>query len=51
MMADASLRDGQRAAICAALAQADKCLVDGADEYLQLLHVASVAQQAICGTA
>lgn len=42
-----ALKDTQRATICTALAVADKCLVDGADEFLQLLHVASVAQQAI----
>ncbi len=44
----ATLKDHQRAKICTVLAVADKCLVDGADEFLQLLHVASVAQQAIC---
>lgn len=48
LLEDATLKDPQRAKICTVLAEADKCLVDGADEFLQLLHVASVAQQAIC---
>jgi replication factor C subunit 2/4 len=48
LLKDQSLKDPQRARICTVLAEADKCLVDGADEFLQLLHVASVAQQAIC---
>ena len=48
LLKDVTLKDPQRAKICTVLAQADKCLVDGADEFLQLLHVASVAQQAIC---
>ena len=51
ILQDASLQDKQRARICTALAEADKCLVDGSDEFLQLLHVASVAQQAIQGAA
>ena len=51
ILKDASLQDKQRARICTALAEADKCLVDGSDEFLQLLHVASVAQQAIQGAA
>lgn len=51
LLKESSLKDTQRAAVCTALAEADKCLVDGADEFLQLLHVASVAQQAISGTS
>ena len=47
ILRDSSLKDKQRARICTALAEADKCLVDGSDEFLQLLHVASVAQLAI----
>ena len=50
ILRDTSLQDKQRARICTALAEADKCLVDGSDEFLQLLHVASVAQLAIQGT-
>ncbi|CAL5218787.1 g509 [Coccomyxa viridis] len=51
ILRDTSLKDKQRACICTALAEADKCLVDGSDEFLQLLHVASVAQMSIQGTA
>lgn len=39
------LSDKQRAEICELLAEADKDLIDGADEYLQLLNVAGSAQQ------
>ncbi|PKA64764.1 hypothetical protein AXF42_Ash016795 [Apostasia shenzhenica] len=35
------ISDEQKAKICERLAEADKCLVDGADEYLQLIDVAS----------
>ena len=44
-------RTSSEARICTALAEADKCLVDGSDEFLQLLNVASVAQLSIQGTA
>ena len=40
----AALTDIQRAKICELLAAADKDLIDGSDEYLQLLHVAGSAQ-------
>lgn len=39
------LSDKQRAVICELLAEADKDLVDGADEFLQLLNVAGSTQQ------
>lgn len=42
------ISDEQKARICKSLAEADKCLVDGADEYLQLLDVASNAIRALC---
>lgn len=42
------LADRQRAAVCTALAVANKDLVDGADEHLQLLHVAASTQRALC---
>lgn len=42
------ISDEQKARICKRLAEADKCLVDGADEYLQLLDVASHTMQALC---
>ena len=51
ILRDSGLKDKQRARICTALAEADKCLVDGSDEFLQLLNVASVAQLSIQGTA
>lgn len=41
------LSDEQKARICKKFAEADKCLVDGADEYLQLLNVASSTMQAL----
>jgi replication factor C subunit 2/4 len=43
----ARITDAQRAAACAALAAADKALVDGADEYLQLLNVLARVQGAL----
>ena len=36
-----------KAIVCRQLAATDKCLVDGADETLQLLHVAAVTMQAM----
>ncbi|KAK4490127.1 hypothetical protein RD792_000784 [Penstemon davidsonii] len=42
------ITDEQKAKICKKFAEADKCLVDGADEYLQLLDVASTTMRAIC---
>lgn len=41
------ITDEQKAKICKKFAEADKCLVDGADEYLQLLNVASTTMQAL----
>ncbi|XP_058097450.1 replication factor C subunit 2 isoform X1 [Magnolia sinica] len=42
------ISDEQKARICKRLAEADKCLIDGADEYLQLLDVASNTMRALC---
>lgn len=42
------ISDVQKARICKRLAEADKCLVDGADEYLQLMDVASHSMRALC---
>ncbi|PHT50250.1 Replication factor C subunit 4, partial [Capsicum baccatum] len=42
-----NISDEQKARICKKFAEADKCLVDGADEYLQLLNVASSTMQAL----
>ena len=47
VLTDKQLRDEQRAAAAAALALADKALADGADEFLQLLNMASQLQQAV----
>lgn len=43
----AAFSDTQRAKICELLASADKDLIDGADEFLQLLNVAGSMQSDI----
>lgn len=45
---DEQLSDSQKALICERVAEADKCLIDGADEYLQLLDVASSTMRFFC---
>ena len=47
LLKDEGLADAQRGRICTAIAEADKALVDGSDEFLQLLNVASTAQRTI----
>lgn len=42
------ISDDQKANICKKLGEVDKCLIDGADEYLQLLDVASVTMRVLC---
>ncbi|CAL9173749.1 unnamed protein product [Musa hybrid cultivar] len=42
------ISDEQKARICKKLGEADKCLIDGADEYLQLMAVASHTIRALC---
>ncbi|KAH0650788.1 hypothetical protein KY289_031031 [Solanum tuberosum] len=42
-----NISDEQKARICKKFAEADKCLVDEADEYLELLNVASSTMQAL----
>ncbi|CAB4297384.1 unnamed protein product [Prunus armeniaca] len=42
------ISDEQKARICKKMGEADKRLVDGADEYLQLLDVASSVMRAMC---
>jgi replication factor C subunit 2/4 len=42
------ISDEQKARICKKLGEADKRLVDGGDEYLQLLDVASNTMRALC---
>ncbi len=44
-----SLTDRQRALIAEALAASDKHLVDGSDEFLQLLNVAAKVQGIMAG--
>ena len=51
VLADSALGDAAKGAILGRLAEADKKLVDGADEFLQLLDVASHAQLVVCGRA
>ncbi|XP_047335033.1 replication factor C subunit 2 [Impatiens glandulifera] len=42
------LSDAQKANICKKFGEADKCLVDGADEYIQLLGIASHTMRVVC---
>ncbi|KAI8472422.1 MAG: putative replication factor C 37 kDa subunit [Monoraphidium minutum] len=42
---------GARAAACEALAESDKALQDGADEFLQLMHVGAQLQKALAPAA
>ncbi|XP_008781582.1 replication factor C subunit 2 [Phoenix dactylifera] len=42
------ISDEQKARICKKLGESDKCLIDGADEYLQLMDVACHAMRALC---
>ena len=51
LMTRPGLRDVQRAKVLVALSVADKSLVDGADELLQLLSVSSQVQQALAVSA
>lgn len=41
------LSDGQKSKICEAIAVSESCLLDGANEYLQLLNVASVLMKTL----
>ncbi|KAH9621244.1 hypothetical protein KSS87_003908 [Heliosperma pusillum] len=43
--------DEQKARVFKKMGEADKCLVDGADEYLQLLDVTSNTMRALCNMA
>ncbi len=49
LLQDHGLKDLQRAKVCQVLAEADKDLIDGSDEFLQLVHVASYTQRVLCG--
>ena len=48
---DDGVSESARAAVLSALAAADKALVDGADEQLQLLSVGAATQKALCASA
>ncbi|KMZ57846.1 Replication factor C subunit [Zostera marina] len=41
------ISDEQKAKICKRMAEADKCLIDGANEYLQLMDVASFTMRVL----
>eukprot|EP00640_Fibrocapsa_japonica_P004976 CAMPEP_0113950796 /NCGR_PEP_ID=MMETSP1339-20121228/82601_1 /TAXON_ID=94617 /ORGANISM="Fibrocapsa japonica" /LENGTH=214 /DNA_ID=CAMNT_0000958767 /DNA_START=51 /DNA_END=695 /DNA_ORIENTATION=- /assembly_acc=CAM_ASM_000762 len=43
------IEDIHKAAICLRIAEADKCLNDGASEALQLLDIAAVIMRQVCG--
>lgn len=49
IIADESIIDIRKARICAQLGEADYCLSDGADEFLQLLRVGSSTMGCLCG--
>ena len=49
LLADASVGDAVKGRILGQLAETDKHLVDGSDEFLQLLAVGAHAQQALMG--
>lgn len=48
LISDAKVTDVQKANILLKISEADKNLTDGCDEYLQLLHVASVMMKTFC---
>ena len=45
LVSSTSLSDLAKANVSIGMAESDKCLLDGADDYLQLLHVCSLLQQ------
>jgi len=42
------MSDKQKSLILESVAASDKCLADGADEYLQLMSVGSATMQTLC---
>ena len=44
-----SMSDNNKAEICEKLALAESCLLDGADEYLQIMSVATTIMKAVWG--
>lgn len=51
VLKEENIKDLQKAKVCQVLAEADKDLIDGSDEFLQLVHVASYTQRVLCGAA
>ena len=51
LLEQGELSELQLAEIAQVLAEADKHLTDGADEFLQLMHVASKSQRVIANVA
>ncbi|CAM9580990.1 unnamed protein product [Ectocarpus sp. 12 AP-2014] len=47
-VADTTIPDHKKADICRRIAEADRCLIDGCNEELQLLDLASVAARSCC---
>jgi replication factor C subunit 2/4 len=47
MVEDGTLSDTQKARIAAKLAEVDKCLLDGADEELQLLSLLALVRNTL----
>jgi hypothetical protein len=45
LLLEGTVKDRQRAAVFEAIAQSDRDLVDGCDEFLQLLKVGSIIQR------
>jgi hypothetical protein len=51
LLADVKLAESAKGRVLGRLAEADKKLVDGADEFLQLLDVAAYTQLVVCNRA
>jgi replication factor C subunit 2/4 len=49
LLGDASVADDRKAKVWEVVGEADKCLVDGSDEFLQLLQVTAQAQKVFNG--
>jgi len=48
VVASDEMNDKQKSVVCEALGAGDKCLADGADEYLQLMSVCCTIMQTLC---
>eukprot|EP00958_Prasinococcus_capsulatus_P002040 scaffold184_cov379-Prasinococcus_capsulatus_cf.AAC.3 len=47
VLKSAEIKDDKKADVCIKIAEAEKCLVDGSDEYLQLMDVCGAAMKAL----